>query len=787
MNNEAFNPSVSNLTTLSAATLATGNVDTTEAAAALTSGAFAPAIGSARLDAADNDELNTSTAALALQRSLHTAEIPGILLHQHARGSFASYQLDAPILQRSLFPYDAAASRAPDDGDGACSVQHNQQQQHQVHNHFVESDSAAAYHGANEKSFESFLSSESAQFCDGWAPPREVLEQQQLRLESLQQTLDYCDERCTLGRSFRAREAAVRARLLHDQLQKQQQAQRLRQQRNAKLMEEAVSSTSQKLMAPPPYATQRLALCLTELHKQMQQQLGPTTFAAATKSGPGRTATGEKLTSKSGQRMSVLYETAEDLAEAEKSIKTRASILLSQQEGAKYNNVHSSLLGGSAVQAHMALQRAKGSFDTSKFATEATASEFGCATRCSSPLIPEEMSITCTKTRLPPASPQKFISYSEKLCFSSSSRHKSAGVPRKTSSSTNDRARKESATKYASEDHRLLKLNHRASTLERFPLQLHDAQQVRLRQQQRSRRHHNIRQSLQSFPEGESPEKSLACATPAEETNRGLTTSHAAKVGLDNQPSESRRKEEHHRKHHRRHKPHFEKNEGQLHEQKTHHLVKPSLTQQGSSPGPQDNGAHTFSSRSSSRSLASRATSPTKGIHYLRGGANVSEPPTVHSIIRGAHLHQNTNSPSTSGNAHLTAKSSIGRVPLIAEAVAVPDRDNVNSRDNTPVLNEKQPRHYAASCHTSQAEPPAARSSAAHGDQAHSSKEPLHRKPLTPEAQPMSTQTIGGNTSAESKRESLKTTSHNGTLAKGHSSMNDLVRLLMDVKQDGTG
>ncbi|KAL8454370.1 hypothetical protein Emag_001397 [Eimeria magna] len=847
MNNEAFNAAVSNLTTFRIAAPVTCNVDLMGGGAALANGAFADAVGSA--DAANNEELSISDSALALQRSRLTSGCSSALLHQQLRGSHASYLRDAPLLHGSLFPYDTAASRAPDPDDGARNLQHTQKQQ-QWQNHFVLVDSAAAYREAEEKGCGNALVCESEAFCDMWGPPRETLEQQQLRLEFLQQNLNYCDERCTLGRTFRAREAAVRARLLYDQLQKQQQAQRVRYQRNAKLMEDAVSSTNQKLMAPPPHAAQRLALCLAELHKQMQQRLDPPTFAAATKmpgiggtsvypaldrlnvpltlqqgnrsfpiqcgdadspGGPARTAFGDTSTGKTGQTMSALYESEEDLAAAKKAIETRALILLSQQEGASRNNVQSSLWRGSAMQAHIALQRAKGSSNASKCVTEATSSEFGCATHCSSPRIPEEISSTCTKTTMPPSPPQKLFEYSERLCRNSRSRHKSASLPRKTSRSSGDNARKDTATGVASDNHQLLKLDHKASALGGFPLQLHNAQQVRLQQQQRGKRHHNIRQSLQSLPEGGSPAKLFASAALARETSRVLTASHAVKVELDSAPSETPQKasslaldiklkqtcpEEQqgaiqaksighrHRRQQRRHKQRPQEEEGQLDEQKVHHLPKPTLTHQGSPSRPLDAAAQAFSSGTSSRCVASRTTSPSKGIHYLQGRAQVAERPNSHLIMRGVPLQQNTTSSSTSLNAQSKAKPETGRIPPMTKAVIALDRDIADSHD-TPVLSGEPIKPCSASC-TSKAEPPTATSSAASREEAHSRKEPLQKKISTSETNPMSTQAIGGSTSAENKRESVDMSRDNGTFAKGHLSTNDLVRFLMDIKQGGT-
>lgn len=113
-----------------------------------------------------------------------------------------------------------------------------------------------------------------------------VLEQHQQRLECLQQTITYCEDRCSLGRSLRAREAAARARLLQSQLKQQHQQQEYRQQRNSKLMEEAVCWALQKNMAPQTVAAQRLSHCLFALQKHMQKSLPPAAFAAAATSEP---------------------------------------------------------------------------------------------------------------------------------------------------------------------------------------------------------------------------------------------------------------------------------------------------------------------------------------------------------------------------------------------------------------------------------------------------------------------------------------------------------------------
>ncbi|KAL8270360.1 hypothetical protein Esti_005718 [Eimeria stiedai] len=843
MNNEAFNAAVSSLTTLRVGAPATCDVDTTVNVAALSANAlpFLPAVETARCSAADEEGLSTHGAAPAFQRSRLTSDFPLALLQQEPRGSFASYLPDAPILTRAQSSYDAAASSAP--VPGACNLQQDQQQQHQSQNYPVHIDSAAADRRASEEGFGNTLGFESEAFCALWGPPREALQQQQLRLESLQQTINYCDERCTLRRSFRAREAAVRARLLYDQLHKQQQEQRLRHQRNAKLMEEAVSSTNQTLMAHPPHAAQRLALCLTELHKQMQQRLDPPTFAAVRKipgfggtgalyplnvlptfqqenryfsvqgcgagssGGAARTTVSQTCTIKSGQTMSALYDSAEDLAAAKKTIKTRASILLKQQESANRNNVQRYPLAESGVQAHVALQCAKGSYDASKCVTEAATNKEGCTTCCSSPRIPEELSIACTKPVVPPSPPQKLINYSERFCCSSSNRQKSTGLPRKTSRPTNDKARRHTATKNASEEYYWLKFTREASALGVLPVQLHNTQQVRLRQQQRSKRHHNNRQSLKSCPEGGSPERLLASPTPVNGASRVLIASHATKGGLDSAPSETLWKdstsaldvaleqtsqgeqqgpvqakslEDNHQRHHRRRKQHLQKNEGQLHEQQIDHHSKPMLTEHGPCPPPQDAGARTFSSRSSSRSLASRATSSSQGIHYLRSEAKVSQRPSIHSITRVVPLQHNTTTSPTSLKAQSTAKLRMGAVPPRAKRLTANEYDNADSHD-TPKLTEQHVRHYSASC-TSKAEPPAASSSAASREEALPNKEPLNQKLSTPGTQPTSSQAICGSISSNSKVASLDITKHNGTLVKGHSSTNDLVTFLMEVE-----
>ncbi|KAL8434821.1 hypothetical protein ACSSS7_002958 [Eimeria intestinalis] len=840
MNDKAFSAAVSNLTNLRAVTPEKRNVDTTVGVAALGSDAiaFRSVLETARYDAADDQGLSTNGAALAPQRSHLASDFSLGLSHQQPRRSFASYLPDARMPRGSQSSYSAPDARAL--VPGLCDLHQNQQQQQQSENSSIHVDSSAADRRVTEKGFGNVF---GEPFCDLWGPPREALEQQQQRLESLQQTIEYCDERCTLGRSFRAREAAVRARLLYDQLQKQQQEQRLRHQRNAKLMEEAVSTTSQKLMAPPTHAAQRLALCLTELHKQMRQRLDPPTFSAAAKL-PGiggtsalyqlnvpstfqqekpclpvqgcdggslgetaRTTFGQNSTSKNGQSIAVLYESAEDLAAAKKSIQARASTLLSQQESANRNNVHSYLLAESGVQARMALQRAKGSLDARKCVTEATTSELGCATCCSSPRIPEELSSTCTKTAVPPSPPQKLLDQSKRFWRSNSHRHKSTDLPRKMSRPTSDKSRRHNETEPASEEHQLLKLNHKASALGGIPLQLHDTQQVRLRQQQ-SRRHHNIRQSLQSFPEGT---RLSASATPVNEASRVLTAPHVTTVRHDSAPSEALRKgstsaldvameqtsqgeqqgpsrvnssKENHRRQHRRHKQHLRRTEGQLQNEQMAHISKPVPTQREPSPSSRHAGEYIFSNSSSSRNLASRDPSPPQGIHYLGSGGRVSERPKIHSIKRVVPFQQNATTSPTSLKAQSTANSGIACVLPMAAPVSAIEHDNAELSD-TSNLTEKHVRHYSASG-MSAAGPSAARSSAASGKEPPSGKKPSNKKLSPPGLQPMSTQAICGSINAKTKRASSTLSDHNGTLLKGQSSTNDLVKFLMDVNQGET-
>lgn len=115
-----------------------------------------------------------------------------------------------------------------------------------------------------------------------------VIEEQQQRLECLQQAINYCEERSSMGRTLRSREAAVRARLLHERLEQQMHMQRQRQQRNNDLINDAVGFSLEKTVDPHRPAAERLTVCLTALRKHMRRTLSPSTFATVSTSKPTR-------------------------------------------------------------------------------------------------------------------------------------------------------------------------------------------------------------------------------------------------------------------------------------------------------------------------------------------------------------------------------------------------------------------------------------------------------------------------------------------------------------------
>lgn len=118
--------------------------------------------------------------------------------------------------------------------------------------------------------------------CSSW----EVIEEQQRMLEYLQQAICYCEERTSMGRALRSREAAVRARLLHEQLEQQSHMKKAREERNNSLINEAVWFSLQKAIIPHRPAAKRLGACLTVLHKHMQRSLSSSAFAVASTSQP---------------------------------------------------------------------------------------------------------------------------------------------------------------------------------------------------------------------------------------------------------------------------------------------------------------------------------------------------------------------------------------------------------------------------------------------------------------------------------------------------------------------
>ncbi|XP_026190428.1 uncharacterized protein LOC34620730 [Cyclospora cayetanensis] len=113
-----------------------------------------------------------------------------------------------------------------------------------------------------------------------------ALEQQQHQLECLHNALSFCEERSAMGRALRCREAAIRSRLLLDQLHQQKDLEKHRQQRNKELINEAVGWSIKKCMIVRFPAEDRLASCLAELHKDMQKRLSPSTFAFASTTVP---------------------------------------------------------------------------------------------------------------------------------------------------------------------------------------------------------------------------------------------------------------------------------------------------------------------------------------------------------------------------------------------------------------------------------------------------------------------------------------------------------------------
>lgn len=113
-----------------------------------------------------------------------------------------------------------------------------------------------------------------------------VIEEHQERLESLQQAICYCEERSNMGKALRSREAAVRARFLHEQLQQQSHSRQARKERNNSLMNEAVGLCLRKTISPHRPAAERLGACLSALHKHMERSLSSSAFAVASTSQP---------------------------------------------------------------------------------------------------------------------------------------------------------------------------------------------------------------------------------------------------------------------------------------------------------------------------------------------------------------------------------------------------------------------------------------------------------------------------------------------------------------------
>ncbi|CDJ32306.1 uncharacterized protein EMH_0043460 [Eimeria mitis] len=290
-----------------------------------------------------------------------------------------------------------------------------------------------------------------------------VIEEQQHRLESLQQAICYCEERSSMGRALRSREAAVRSRLLNEQLEQQSQLRKARTERNNTLINEAVGFSLRKAIAPHRPAADRLGACLSVLHKHMQRSLSPSEFAiASTTPGIGGTrlsvspallqkdcdesqgnskgiaplnvtlstqSSAQQGTSQgrevnitkrdSNAPTSILYEGAADALAARELVQTRATLLLQKQHGTSNNDSLQQLLSlEGEVRGQMALL---GAGAHRKVATSTACGEPASAAEdChANPPIPEETSGLHTHKRLPQSPPQRLIADSQLHCTSS--------------------------------------------------------------------------------------------------------------------------------------------------------------------------------------------------------------------------------------------------------------------------------------------------------------------------------------------------------------------------------
>ncbi|KAL8431210.1 hypothetical protein Efla_000155 [Eimeria flavescens] len=442
-----------------------------------------------------------------------------------------------------------STDRVPRPARSNCMLQQGQQQDHQQRfiaalmcpgqEHFTD----AMYRAGLDK-FSKNLSLEAEESAGIKDPSWGTLEQQQRQLEILQRTISFCDERYSIGKSCRAREAAVRARFLQQQLQHQQQQQHYRQQRNSKLIQEAVSLSLQKDLRAPPLKELRLSLCLASLHKQMQETLTPNAFAAAAKVlklggiggfPPASNAAGwphlkedvyrhaepynavSRLTGsvRDSEPASALYDNEVDFAAAIDLIQTKASSLLHHRDSAATDKMHGLLFLEGVARAHMPLRHG----DVCKLAEQQMDRGQECGSCCGSHSIPDEISGASGRTELPASRPQRFIAHSARACCNRF----------KLALRQSQITRKSTAASKA-----LISLSSAAQVT---PMQPHQRPMRKLRNTQRTSSPDSIRKSSAGFVSPGNAGSHATCAPPTQKLSGVLDSLAAVSGGECTAPS----------------------------------------------------------------------------------------------------------------------------------------------------------------------------------------------------------------------------------------------------------
>ncbi|CDJ50020.1 hypothetical protein, conserved [Eimeria brunetti] len=370
----------------------------------------------------------------------------------------------------------------------------------------------------------------------------EVLEEQQQRLESLQQAICYCEEKSSMGRALRSREAAVRARLLSEQLEQQSHVSKARKERNNTLINEAVGFSLRKTVVQNRPAAERLGACLSALHKHMQRSLSSSAFAVASTTpgiGGAQPSLSPYLSQKDHEQLegktkaitpleanldvpcsvqqkaskghvasrtdqdskdstSVLYEGTADALAARELVQTRATLLLQKQhDNNSSDSLHHLLRLEAEARRQMAFLGAE-AHQKKTHSANACGEPVNAVKDCSvSPQIPDETAGPHAHKILPQSAPQRLIADSHLRCTSNSV-HMSNGTLQRTAAPVPLNNNTVSEQKATFGEQEWLTLAHQVSVLQEVVLRNQQQHRKPQRKRHSDREHACSKESMQT-------------------------------------------------------------------------------------------------------------------------------------------------------------------------------------------------------------------------------------------------------------------------------------------------